>query len=58
VQNRQGFKIACIEEIAYRLGYIDSDQLKRIAAEMAKNDYGRYLYEIAELPPTEMIKWL
>jgi len=58
VQNRQGFKIACIEEIAYRLGYIDSAQLKKIAAEMAKNDYGRYLYEIAESTPTELLKWL
>ena len=58
VQNRQGFKIACIEEIAYRLGYIGSDQLKQIASEMAKNDYGRYLYEIAEQTPTELLKWL
>jgi glucose-1-phosphate thymidylyltransferase len=58
VQNRQGFKIACIEEIAYRLGYINSEQLKLIASEMAKNDYGRYLYEIAELTPTELVKWL
>jgi glucose-1-phosphate thymidylyltransferase len=58
VQNRQGFKIACIEEIAYRLGYITSDQLRKIASEMVKNDYGRYLYEIAELAPTEFVKWL
>ncbi len=58
VQNRQGFKIACIEEIAYRLGYIDSEQLKCIAREMAKNDYGRYLDEIAELKPAELVKWL
>ena len=58
VQNRQGFKIACIEEIAYRLGYIGSDQLREIASEMAKNDYGRYLYEVADLTPTELVKWL
>ncbi len=58
VQDRQGFKIACIEEIAYRLGYIDSNQLKRIASEMNKNDYGRYLYEISELTPAELVKWL
>ncbi len=58
VQNRQGFKIACVEEIAYRLGYINSDQLKTIAAEMIKNDYGQYLSEIAELTPSEMMKWL
>jgi len=58
VQNRQGFKIACIEEIAYRLGYIDSNQLKKIASEMIKNDYGQYLQEISELKPSELIKWM
>lgn len=47
VQERQGLKIACIEEIAFRLGYITGDQLKRIASDMLKNDYGRYLMEIA-----------
>lgn len=58
VQNRQGFKIACVEEIAYRLGYITSDQLKDIASQMNKNDYGRYLYEIADSTPAEIAKWL
>ncbi len=58
VQNRQGFKIACIEEIAYRLGYINSDQLKEIASEMIKNDYGQYLHEISELKPSELVKWM
>jgi len=58
VQNRQGFKIACVEEISYRLGYIDSDQLKRIASEMIKNEYGQYLHEISELKPSELIKWM
>jgi glucose-1-phosphate thymidylyltransferase len=48
IQERQGFKIACIEEIAYRLGYIDNDQLLRLAADMQKNDYGQYLTAIAE----------
>ena len=43
VQNRQGMKIACIEEIAYRLGYIDDSSLKELAADMLKNDYGQYL---------------
>jgi glucose-1-phosphate thymidylyltransferase len=47
IQERQGLKIACVEEIAYRLGYISADQLKRLAAEMMKNDYGRYLNQIA-----------
>jgi glucose-1-phosphate thymidylyltransferase len=43
VQERQGLKIACIEEIAYQLGYIDADQLQALAADMLKNQYGRYL---------------
>ncbi len=58
VQNRQGFKIACIEEIAYRLGYINSDQLKEVASEMLTNDYGKYLHEISELKPSELGKWM
>jgi glucose-1-phosphate thymidylyltransferase len=47
IQERQGLKIACVEEIAYRLGYISSDQLKKLAENMMQNDYGRYLTEIA-----------
>ena len=43
VQERQGLKIACIEEIAYRLGYIDKAQVERLAASMLKNQYGQYL---------------
>ena len=46
IQERQGFKIACIEEIAYREGFIDSAQLEEIAQSMPNNDYGRYLFEI------------
>jgi glucose-1-phosphate thymidylyltransferase len=47
IQERQGLKIACVEEIAYRLGYISADQLKAMAAAMMQNEYGRYLTEIA-----------
>jgi glucose-1-phosphate thymidylyltransferase len=47
IQDRQGLKISCIEEIAYRLGYIDRTQLLALAGELAKNDYGRYLLDIA-----------
>ena len=47
VQDRQGLKIACIEEIAYELGYIDRDQLITLAGEMLKNQYGQYLLELA-----------
>lgn len=43
VEERQGLKIACPEEIAYRMGYIDADQLLALAQPLAKSGYGRYL---------------
>ncbi len=43
IERRQGLKIACPEEIAYRMGYIDRAQLERLADAMKKNSYGRYL---------------
>jgi glucose-1-phosphate thymidylyltransferase len=46
MEQRQGFKIACIEEIAYRQGYIDAAQLDRLAQPLAKNGYGQYLLDI------------
>jgi glucose-1-phosphate thymidylyltransferase len=46
IQERQGLKIACIEEIAFRLGYIDQGQLRNLAKDMLKNEYGQYLMEI------------
>lgn len=46
IQERQGLKIACIEEIAFRLGYIDQGQLRNLAKDMLKNNYGKYLMEI------------
>jgi glucose-1-phosphate thymidylyltransferase len=46
VQERQGLKIACIEEIAWRMGYIDAAQVERIAEQMLKNQYGQYLIAI------------
>ncbi len=46
IQERQGQKISCIEEIAYRLGYIDKEHLKRLASGMLKNGYGKYLMDI------------
>lgn len=48
IQDRQGLKISCIEEIAYRFGYIDEEQLKNFAHDMIKNDYGQYLMEIVK----------
>jgi glucose-1-phosphate thymidylyltransferase len=47
IQERQGLKIACVEELAYRLGYIDAGQLTNLAQDMLQNDYGQYLLEIA-----------
>jgi glucose-1-phosphate thymidylyltransferase len=46
IEKRQGLKIACVEEIAYRLGYIDAAQLERLAAPMRDNGYGRYLLSV------------
>ncbi len=48
IQARQGFKMACIEEIAFAEGYIESRQLKALGTEMAKNEYGQYLMRLAE----------
>ena len=48
IQDRQGLKIACIEEIAYRMGHIDADQVLRLAQPLMKNDYGRYLEQLVK----------
>ena len=48
VQSRQGFYIACIEEIAYRRGFIDADQLYALGMDLEKTAYGKYLMGIAE----------
>lgn len=48
IEERQGLKIGCIEEVAYRMGYINKDGLMRIAQPLVKSGYGRYLLSLAE----------
>ncbi len=48
IEERQGLKVSCLEEIAYRLGYISTEQLRSLAEPMRKNDYGRYLLRVAD----------
>ena len=48
IEQRQGLKVSCPEEIAYRMGYISSEDLTRLAGPMKKSSYGQYLLEIAE----------
>ncbi len=48
IQDRQGFKIACIEEIAFSKGFIEAAQLRVLAARFRKNEYGKYLDELAD----------
>jgi glucose-1-phosphate thymidylyltransferase len=50
IEERQGLKFACIEEIAYRLGYINADQVKALAAPLAKSSYGKYLLQVVTDP--------
>lgn len=53
IENRQGLKVACIEEIAYKMGYIDTKQVEKLAAPMMKNEYGKYLIDMIQQD-----KWL
>jgi glucose-1-phosphate thymidylyltransferase len=46
IQERQGFRVACVEEIAFRMGYIDGERLRSLARDMLKNEYGQYLMEV------------
>ncbi|UKK53035.1 glucose-1-phosphate thymidylyltransferase RfbA [Prevotella sp. E2-28] len=48
IEKRQGLKIACLEEIAYKRGWIDKAQLRKLAQPMIKNGYGQYLLQLAD----------
>lgn len=49
IEKRQGFKIGCVEEVAWRSGWIDDYQLKRVALPLEKSGYGRYLFDLLNL---------
>ena len=48
IEERQGLKVACIEEVAYRMGYIGADAVRAVAASMRNNEYGQYLVRMLE----------
>ena len=56
LEKRQGLKVACLESIAYRQGWINADQLKKAAMPMLKNDYGRYLMALLNEEPETLKK--
>ena len=48
IEKRQGLKVACLEEIAFKRGWINKQKLIEVAQPMAKNDYGKYLLQLSE----------
>lgn len=55
IEERQGLKIGCIEEVAYRMGYISGDQLREIAQPLVKSGYGKYLLRLLPVPEEAVI---
>ncbi|ELY3545269.1 glucose-1-phosphate thymidylyltransferase RfbA [Cronobacter turicensis] len=53
VEKRQGFKIACLEEIAWRNGWLNDDDVRRVAQQLAKTGYGQYLLELLRARPRQ-----
>ncbi|HZI77683.1 MAG TPA: glucose-1-phosphate thymidylyltransferase, partial [Gemmatimonadales bacterium] len=53
IEQRQGLKIACPEEIAYRMGYIGAEQLERLAEPLKQTAYGQYLRQLIQEPQAE-----
>ena len=54
IEQRQGLKVACIEEIAYRMGYITTTQIEKLATPMKKNSYGQYLIDMLKEAPVQL----
>ncbi|HEX9815837.1 MAG TPA: sugar phosphate nucleotidyltransferase, partial [Candidatus Thermoplasmatota archaeon] len=53
IEKRQGLKVACLEEVAYRMGFIDEKHLKKLADAMKNPDYQRYLMDVLEQRPVD-----
>jgi glucose-1-phosphate thymidylyltransferase len=54
LETRQGLKVACPEEIAFRMGYIDAEHVRRLAEPMRNNAYGQYLLGLVEAPDRQI----
>ena len=57
IEKRQGLKVACLEEIAYRKGWINDDKLRELAQPMIKNQYGQYLLKLINMNKTIVYNW-
>ena len=57
IEKRQGLKVACLEEIAYRKGWINDDKLRELAQPMIKNQYGQYLLKLINMNKTIVNNW-